>query len=66
MLVNCGVLGEGGEGCEWFVPPAEPGSAGAARQERASKRYTREVEKSGLADRIEKKFRALEGSGSGG
>jgi hypothetical protein len=39
MLVICG---EGLPGCEWFVPPAEPGSAAAERQRRRSNRIARD------------------------
>jgi hypothetical protein len=56
MLVTCG---EGGPGCEWFVPPAEPGTAAAARQKRASERFAREAKRSGEAGRINRRFHSL-------
>ena len=39
MLVICG---EGADGCEWFVPPAEPGSSEARRQRRESDEVARD------------------------
>ena len=56
MLVLCG---EADPSCEWFVPPAEPGSAAAARQKLEAKAMDERLKKSDLGRKLNRRFRAI-------
>ena len=64
-----GVLAPPGQGdpigCDWFTPPPRPGSAEAARQNRAFARAAQEYEKTPEAERLRQRMDAL-ASGAGG
>jgi hypothetical protein len=55
MLAVCG---EGGPGCEWFVPPAEPGSAAAKAQQADSLAFERKSRKA-AEQRLGKSFHSV-------
>ena len=55
MLVICG---EGAPGCDWFVPPPEPGTAAASRQRQEADRTAREYLRS-QSDDVRARFHSL-------
>ncbi len=65
MLVICGTMYEPGDssddqpGCDWFVPPAEPDTPAAARQQRQAERTDRELRQSDMAPKLRKRFHSL-------
>ncbi len=63
MLVLCS---EASPECEWFQPPAEPGSAAAMRQRRAAERRDRRLRHSDLGRSLDRQFRAISTVGDGG
>jgi len=56
MLLICG---EAAPGCEWFVPPAEPGSAAAERQQREAERTERRLRRSQIGRELNRRFSSL-------
>ena len=65
MLFNCASMYTPGDtrddhpGCEWFVPPEEPGSDAAARQQAEQERADRAFRRSDDADRYRERFEEL-------
>ena len=71
VLLNCGTMYTPGEDppqpplCDWFSPPAEPGTPKARRQKAAYDRSAREFRRSDEADEIRAQMEALAGDAGG-
>jgi hypothetical protein len=63
MLVLCS---QASPECEWFHPPAEPGTAAAKRQKQAAEARDRELAQSDLGRKLNHQFRAITTVGEGG
>jgi hypothetical protein len=65
VLVNCGTSYTPGEeppqppACDWFVPPAEPGTAAAAEQQKQYEQGAKQYRRSPEADELRRRMEAL-------